>query len=243
MVVPQKTKVIITVAAIVAVLIFCFFIKENTMGQSGKSEKNKPAVVSNDDAVVTAQEKQFLLKLARQTLEMYLKNGTMPKVDRGQLSERLIAEKGCFVTLDKKDYGLRGCIGYIMPIKPLYQSIMDNAVNAAIHDPRFPQVAYNELPDITIDISVLTVPQDLPFSSPQDLLAKLVPLRDGVILKTQYGSSTFLPQVWGDLPDKEQFLAQLCRKHGAPADEWRKPDVSVQTYRAVVFGEEAAKKK
>ena len=67
-----------------------------------------------------------------------------------------------------------------------------------------------------------------------------VPLKDGVILKTPYGASTFLPQVWEQLPDKEEFLAHLCRKHGAPGDAWRRDykNVAVSTYEAVVFSEE-----
>jgi hypothetical protein len=96
------------------------------------------------------------------------------------------------------------------------------------------------LKNIKIEISVLTSPRALHFSSPEDLLKKLQPLKDGVILKTRYGSSTFLPQVWEQLPQKEQFLAHLCMKHGAPADTWRKEwkDNKVDIYHADVFSEE-----
>jgi AmmeMemoRadiSam system protein A len=221
------------IAALMAAGMNCAEAKEPDMKKT-----YAPDPASSDDAVVTAAEKEFLLKLARQTLELYLKNQETPRVDKKQLSERLTAERGCFVTLDHKDSGLRGCIGYIFPVKSLYESIIDNAVNAAVHDPRFPRVSPAELPDILVSISVLTVPQDLAFSSPQDLRDKLVPGRDGVVLKTRYGSSTFLPQVWDDLPDKEEFLGHLCRKHGAPVDEWKMSGVSVQTYRAVVFKED-----
>jgi AmmeMemoRadiSam system protein A len=227
---PGMKKTIWLAAAAVAAYMAYTLAKEPDMKKSG-------APASNDDAVVTAAEQGFLLKLARQTLEMYLQNGATPQVDKSQLSERLTAEKGCFVTLTKHDSGLRGCIGYIFPVKSLYQSIIENAVHAAVEDPRFPPVTADELPGIHIEISVLTVPEDLVCSSPQDLLDQLVPNRDGVVLKTCYGNSTFLPQVWGDLPDKQEFLGHLCRKHGAPADEWKKNGVSVQTYRAVVFGE------
>lgn len=192
----------------------------------------------NPKTVVTEAEKTFLLSLARQTLDLYLKDRRMPEVDPGRLSERLTTAKGCFVTLHvKKTHDLRGCIGYIFPQGPLYKSVMENAVNAAVRDPRFPKVTPGELPELELEISVLTIPEDLGFSGPEDLLEKLEPLRDGVVLKTRYGSSTFLPQVWEDLPDKQEFLSRLCMKHGAPADEWKKGKVQVQTYQVVVFKE------
>ena len=187
--------------------------------------------------VVAESEKSYLLTLARQTLVQYLKEGTIPDPDESGLSERLTSEKGCFVTLEKKGIGLRGCIGYIFPVKPLYRSIIDNTVSAAVRDRRFPKVTEKELPDINIGISVLTVPRELDFTSGEDLLEKLVPLRDGVVLKTRYGTSTYLPQVWEDLPGKEEFLSRLCRKHGAPADEWRNGKIEVLTYQAAVFKE------
>jgi AmmeMemoRadiSam system protein A len=118
--------------------------------------------------------------------------------------------------------------------------VIDRAISAAVHDPRFPKVNYEELKDIKIEISILTAPEKILFHSPDDLLAKLRPKIDGVILKTKYGSSTFLPQVWDQIPDKEQFLSYLCRKQGAPGMIWKSnyQDIEVLIYQAIVFGEE-----
>jgi AmmeMemoRadiSam system protein A len=124
--------------------------------------------------------------------------------------------------------------------RPLYVNVIDRAIASATQDSRFPQVKYSELKGIKIEISVLTEPKPMEFSSPEDLLAKLRPLKDGVILETRYGESTFLPQVWEQLPEKEAFLGHLCMKHGAPADTWKRDykNLKVLVYEAVVFGEE-----
>lgn len=191
----------------------------------------------SSDVVIEA-EKQFLLTSAREVLTMYLTDGrTIDPAESETLSERLTDKKGCFVTLEKQDSGLRGCIGYILPEAALYTSIFENVINAAVHDPRFDPVTLAELDDITISISVLTVPVELAFTSAEDLLQKLVPGRDGVVLKTNYGKATFLPLVWDQLPATEDFLAHLCTKQGAPEEEWQKEGVTVLTYRAIEFSE------
>jgi len=189
---------------------------------------------------LTEGEKGFLLDLARQTLFWYLKDRSKPEVDVKALPEGVKAPLPCFVTLEKRGYGLRGCIGMFEPSSPLYANVISRAIAAATQDPRFTPVTLQELRNIRIEISVLTLPEALPFSSPQDLLNKLRPLKDGVILKTRYGSSTFLPQVWEQLPDKEEFLAHLCMKHGAPSDTWKKDwkNTEVEIYHANVFSED-----
>ncbi|MFH1126050.1 MAG: AmmeMemoRadiSam system protein B [Candidatus Altiarchaeota archaeon] len=185
---------------------------------------------------VTTENQEFLLKLARETLEKYLTDASTPEVDVKQLSEDLSAERGCFVTLKK--YGqLRGCIGHIIPQEPLYKCVIDNAVNAAVDDPRFRPTTYGELKEISIEISVLTVPKKLEYSSSDDLLNKLVPLRDGVVLKSGWHQATYLPQVWEQLPDKVDFLSSLCEKAGASSDCWRDTSTEISIYNAQVFGE------
>ncbi len=196
--------------------------------------------VSAQDISLTGQDKKLLVTMARETLHVFLKDGSIPTYKNQTLS-KVVQEKGaCFVTLNKKGYGLRGCIGVFERNRPLYETVIDRAIAAATKDPRFPRVAYDELKDIKIDISVLTAPKPLIFHSPEDLLAKLRPLKDGVILKTRYGGATFLPQVWEQLPDKELFLSRLCQKHGAPSNIWKTDykNISVLIYHAIVFGEE-----
>lgn len=189
---------------------------------------------------LNGKEKEFLVNLSRQTLYWFLKDETIPSVDEQDLTENIKLKKACFVTLYKKGVGLRGCVGLFYPKESLYKNIIDRTIAAAVKDERFDPVQYGELKDIKLDISVLTDPVSLTFNSPQDLLNKLQPLRDGVIIVTKYGSSTYLPQVWEQLPDKKQFLSNLCIKHGAPGNYWETnwKDMTVQTYQAIVFGEE-----
>lgn len=183
--------------------------------------------------------KQFLLKLARQTLEHYFATGKMLEVSvsDGELNEK----RGTFVTLTKNGL-LRGCVGHIEPMQEIYKDVIENALAAAFEDNRFLPLKKEEMKDIEIEISVLTNPKQLIYSSPDDLLNKLQPLRDGVIIeKGRYGA-TYLPQVWEDLSDKEDFLSSLCEKAGMPADEWRSGKLKVLTYQAGVFSEENNKK-
>jgi MEMO1 family protein len=181
------------------------------------------------------QEKDYMLKLARETLSSAVRDGkiTPPSKPKPELS-RLARNYGCFVTLNSHGQ-LRGCIGNIEPIKPLYKGIADNAVNAAFHDPRFPEVKSAELGDIKIEVSVLTKPAPLGAKSPDEILKKLVPFEHGVILKLGSRQSTFLPQVWEQLPDKVMFLEHLAMKAGAGRNDWKRADVWV--YRAVHFAE------
>ena len=182
-------------------------------------------------------EQKVLLELARQTLEYTLKNNRMPMLDKESFSPSISKVQGCFVTLNKNDQ-LRGCIGHIIPQEPLYKCVFENSINAALYDRRFLSVTYDELKDIEIEISVLTVPQELKFSDTQDLLNKLRLLVDGVVLEYQGRSSTFLPQVWEQIPDKEDFLTNLCIKQGSMPDCWKEQDVKIETYQAQVFAEE-----
>jgi uncharacterized protein len=185
---------------------------------------------SNQD--LPSDVKTFLLTLARQSLEACVQGKPMPKPENPpELTKK---DRGCFVTLTKSGI-LRGCIGYIEGIKPLYEAIIDNAKNAAQSDPRFPEVTADELHDIRIEVSVLTPPEPLEYKDPQDLLNKLVPGQDGIILQSGYHQSTFLPQVWEQLPDKIDFLEHLSMKGGMPTDGWK--TALVKRYRAIHFQE------
>lgn len=177
-----------------------------------------------------------LLELARNTLKAVLQQEHPPELETNSLPKSLLVKKGCFVTLNKRGE-LRGCIGHILPQEPLYQAIIDNAASAALRDPRFPPVLFDELAQIKIEISVLTKPTPLHFSSPEDLLRKLVPGRDGVVLKLPKGGATYLPQVWEQIPDQEKFLDSLAEKAGLAAGAWREPDAEVLVYHVEAFKE------
>jgi AmmeMemoRadiSam system protein A len=201
--------------------------KKPSAGVSSPAISQAP---SNDE--LAPDVKAFLLKLARRNLDAAVQG--MPPVALADAPAVTKEFRGCFVTLTKKGQ-LRGCIGYIEGIKPLYQAVIDNAKNAALEDPRFPKVRPFELTDIKVEVSVLTKPLPLDYKDPQDLLEKLKPGEDGIILSKGYHQSTFLPQVWEQLPDKTEFLEHLSMKAGMPADGWKTSEV--KRYRAIHFQE------
>lgn len=184
----------------------------------------------------TPEERAFLLGLARQTVNRVVTNGTLPQAPADPLPKKFTEPSGCFVTLTK-DGKLRGCIGSIFAREPLYQAVIHMARSAALRDHRFEPVTPEELDQIQIEVSVLTVPQVLEFNSPGELLDKLRPHRDGVVLRLGYRESTFLPQVWEDLPEKEEFLERLSRKAGLIPDAWRSPAATILIYQAEAFHE------
>jgi AmmeMemoRadiSam system protein A len=189
-----------------------------------------------EQANYALSERKFLLDLARKTLTNVAGNGRLPELDAKDVPPKLTKKEGCFVTLTENG-ALRGCIGHIQAREPLYQAIIDNAQSAARRDPRFPPVESKEVGKIKIEISVLTAPQPLLFSSPEDLLNKLQPFEDGVVLQVRGRTATFLPQVWTQLPDKVEFLNHLSEKAGCAPAAWRGQETSVSIYHVESFEE------
>lgn len=188
----------------------------------------------------TQQQGQTLLKLARKTLLAHF-GLELPdlQADARQAvlqDPALRAECGAFVTL-KKEGQLRGCIGTLEGREPLVENVRANAINAAFHDPRFRPLKKDELDKITIEVSVLSRPQPLDYKDAQDLIAKLEPGVDGVIIRKGPASATFLPQVWDQLPKAEDFLCHLCLKAGLKADAWRDGQLNVDIYQVQYFEE------
>jgi hypothetical protein len=188
------------------------------------------------DDQLTPEERSLLLKLARQALQAAVCGNLLPPLDLQTLPPHLQAPGASFVTLTEKGE-LRGCIGRLEPDDPLAEDVRLHAVAAALQDYRFPSVRPEELPEIEIEISRLTLPKDLSYGSPQDLLEKLRPGVDGVTLRDGFYRATFLPQVWEKLPDPETFLSHLCEKMGAPVDLWRHKKIKVQVYQVEEFHE------
>ena len=205
-----------------------FFEPDGT--ESAEQPKQERPDTYND-----AQRKS-LLELARRTLTDVVTLGRLPEVDAAKVDEKLKQTRACFVTLTEGGQ-LRGCIGSIFPREPLYQSVIHNCQSAATRDPRFPPVGTDELDKLKIEISVLTVPSRLEFKTPDELLAKLRPNVDGVVLRVGGRQSTYLPQVWEQLPGKEQFLDRLAMKAGLPQSAWRNPDTLILVYQAEAFEE------
>ena len=132
---------------------------------------------------------------------------------------------------------LRGCIGALEAYQPLAEDVREHAIAAALGDPRFPPVDENELSRIRLEVSRLTVPHPLEYSSSDDLLAKLCPHVDGVILKDDHRRATFLPQVWEKIPNPSDFLDHLCAKMGARSNLWRNTKLQVYVYQVEEFHE------
>jgi hypothetical protein len=190
------------------------------------------------DDQLTDEEKQALLKMARQALVAGVGGQPLPALDPAALTPALKAPGASFVTLTEHGE-LRGCIGALEPYQSLAEDVREHAVAAALEDYRFSQVQEAELEKIEIEVSRLTRPVPLEYSDTDDLLARLRPGIDGVILRDGLRRATFLPQVWEKVPDKEDFLAQLCWKMGAAPDTWRKKNLEVLVYQVEEFHEEA----
>ncbi len=122
-----------------------------------------------------------------------------------------------FVTINERS-SLRGCIGSLVAHRPLIDDVIENAKAAAFGDPRFPPLSPEEFDKITIEISLLSEPKPLEYSSIEDLRNKIKPGIDGVVLKLDGRQATFLPQVWEDLSDFDTFFTHLCMKAGLPAN-------------------------
>lgn len=185
---------------------------------------------------LTPEEKQILLRLARQSIEQVVDNQPLPALRLEDYPLALQAEGASFVTLTI--YGeLRGCIGVLAPYQPLVQDVCEHAAAAALEDPRFPPVRTAEVPHLVIEISRLTPPEPFLYKSTQELLDRLRPGIDGVVLRDGFRRATFLPQVWEHLPDKADFLSHLCNKMGAPANLWQRKNLQVELYEVEEFRE------
>ncbi|MFH1886543.1 MAG: AmmeMemoRadiSam system protein B, partial [Pseudomonadota bacterium] len=188
------------------------------------------------EAKTPEKDRQALLTLARSAIRAKLFPDA--QVIRPEpVPESLGENRGCFVTLHV-DGQLKGCIGTIEPLQSLVEGVEFNAVNAAFQDPRFSPLSVEEFPNIKIEISVLTVPRPLPFTDGADLKEKLKPGVHGVILSRGMRRSTFLPQVWEQVPDTDTFLTMLCRKGSMAANCWQDPETRVLVYEAEYFEEE-----
>jgi AmmeMemoRadiSam system protein A len=189
-----------------------------------------------DEDKLTTEEKRTLLQLARQALEMGVRDQKLPPLELNSMSPRLQEHGASFVTLTVNG-NLRGCIGTLEPYQPLAEDVREQAMAAALKDYRFPNVRPEELSEIEIEISRLTIPVPLEYSTSEELLSKLHPGVDGVLLRAGLRRATFLPQVWEKIPDPAGFLDNLCYKMGVSPDLWRKKDLDVSIYSVEEFHE------
>ena len=177
------------------------------------------------------EEQQKLLHWVRVTIEAAVRGDAPLEIPEAELTNPLRARHGVFVTL-KKQGELRGCIGKMDFERPLWENALEAAVASALEDPRFPPVEPHELPEISIEISILNPPEDLPRPELFD------PLRQGIIVQKGWRHALLLPKVAQEQGwDAAKTLETVCWKAGLPADAWRDPAARLQVFTAFDFGE------
>ncbi len=226
---------VLMVAGLLALLLIGAGCKEKQKQEPDPRAQRRvrdPASVQERGRPLTAAEEKTLLILARRSLVASV-SGLHPKslTDKLRITPRLKRTQGAFVTL--KEHGrLRGCIGYILPRKPLYLAVIDNARNAALYDRRFRPVTVGELPKIDIEISALSVPRKV--KSYEDIVIG----KHGIILSQGRHSATFLPHVATEQKwDRATTLTHLSRKAGLPLQAWQDPRTEYRVYTAQVWSE------
>ncbi len=168
---------------------------------------------------LSPEDRRYLLDIARESIAHGLSHGCALRPDATQAPEALRAPGASFVTL-KRRAELRGCIGSLDPQRPLIEDIAHNAWAAAFRDPRFPPLIAPERVGLSIAISVLGLPEPLPCKTRDELLARLRPGTDGLIVIDGRHRATYLPIVWEQLPDSERFVASLFEKAGLAPNHW-----------------------
>ncbi len=179
-------------------------------------------------AHLTASECNYLLRLARESLEAVVKTGSLSPLPTN-LPENLQREGASFVTLIHKGE-LRGCIGVIEPIRSLAEDVRENTMGAAFYDPRFSKVQPHELEGMAIEIAILSSLKRIEYQGETELIEALKPMVDGVLIREEGKRATFLPKVWEKIPEPSLFLGLLCRKMGVPEDHWRTHPLEIYVY-------------
>ena len=177
---------------------------------------------------LSVEDRATLHAIARQSIQSGLRYGRALGVDPDHYPPTLRPVRATFVTLEI-DVELRGCIGTLEARQALVIDVAEHAYAAAFNDPRFPRLRTEEFAGLDIHISVLSPPEPVSFDSEEDLLVKLRPGIDGVILSLGERRATFLPAVWEDLPDPRLFINHLKRKAGLGADFWD-ANLKIQRY-------------
>lgn len=183
--------------------------------------------------MISDEDGKRLVRLARDTIENYFSDSSPSTKE----VEHLNTEQGVFVTLHKRD-SLRGCIGQPTPVMPLYKAIMEAAKSAAFQDPRFPPLQKEELGELHVEVSVLTVPELIEANNPEEYKQKIEIGRHGLILQHPAGSGLLLPQVpeeqgWG----VEEYLQHICLKAGVPENALKDENTKLYSFEAQVFSE------
>lgn len=181
--------------------------------------------------MLTEEQRTQLLRIAREAIEAAVE-GRRAELDAQAVDDMLRRPSGAFVSLHTNDGGLRGCIGSIEPVAPLYEAVLSNAINAAFRDPRFYPLRKDELAHVHIEISVMSPIE------PVTSVGEIEVGRDGLIIRWGSRAGLLLPQVATEYGwDRETFLDHTCVKAGLPAGSWRLPECLIEKFSAEVFGE------
>ncbi len=189
---------------------------------------------------LTDSEGRFLAKLARETVKTYLVTGKIARPPK-DTPKKFYEKCGVFVTINAYEHGqkeLRGCIGYPYPTNPLVEATIDAAISAATRDPRFSPLEKGELSNVVFEVSVLTPPEPMKATKPEDYLKEIRVGEHGLIIEKGFQKGLLLPQVpveWGWC--EEEFLCQCCMKAGLPPDSWLTRGTKVYRFSAIVFEE------
>jgi len=196
----------------------------------------------SESEIFTLEDGKSLIQFARENIENYLKtNKKIPIPEK--LKDLFSNNYGAFVTLNRYEVSgnpLRGCIGFIEPIYPLYEVIHRVSISSAVEDPRFPPVTLNEMEQIVIELSILTPPKLIEVNEPQEYLNKIVIGRDGLIADRGGRRGLLLPQVPVDHDrnwDVETFLRHTCNKAWLPEDSWKDKNTKIYSFQAILFEE------
>jgi len=202
--------------------------KDRVVGYCAIAVTQKPK--SETGFQLSDDDKKQLIQVAKNTIDQYIRNNKKPDIDTSNFSANLMAKCGAFVTLHKNG-NLRGCIGRFTANEPLYKIVQEMAVASATQDSRFPKVTKSELPEIVIEISVLTPLKKI------NSIDEIEMGKHGIYIKKGYNSGTFLPQVATETGwSKDEFLGHCSRdKAGLTWDGWKNAEIFI--YEAIVFGE------
>ncbi len=179
-------------------------------------------------------QEETLLQVAEASIRHGLAHGRPLKPELAEYEPALQEPGASFVTL-KREGELRGCIGSLSAFRPLVEDVAENAYAAAFSDPRFHPLLAAELHALEMHISLLGEAEPMHFTSEQDLLAKLRPGIDGLILQEGLRRGTFLPSVWEQLPEARDFLQHLKLKAGLPVNYWSET-IQISRYTTHSFG-------
>ncbi len=187
---------------------------------------------------ISIEDGKILVKTARIIVTEYLKKKKKITLEK-KFESNYSFNSGVFVTLNNP-LGLRGCIGYPLPDRKLFDVLIEASIAAATEDPRFSPVKSEELNQITFEVTVLTQPEEIQVSDPKEYPSKIKVGRDGLIVKHGFNSGLLLPQVPVEYTwTEEEFLGHTCEKANLPWDCWKDKETQIQKFEGIVFKEES----